>query len=74
MRCPASPIPAGAIPVDLAISPAGDLLVADNGPAQQILVYAASTSGQRSLTTEIGTLDELIVEFRHYPPQSMRNA
>jgi hypothetical protein len=50
-------LPAGAIPVDLAISPAGDLLVADNGPAQQILVYAASTSGQRSLTTEIGTLD-----------------
>jgi hypothetical protein len=49
-------LPAGAIPVDVAISPGGDLLVADNGPSQQILVFAATTSGQRSLTSEIGTL------------------
>ncbi|PLZ04483.1 hypothetical protein CY652_00900 [Burkholderia sp. WAC0059] len=33
-------LPAGTVAVDIALDPSGRLLVADNGPRQQILVYA----------------------------------
>lgn len=48
------PLPVGAVPVDVAISPAGELLIADNGPAQQILVFT-KTAGQPVLTGGVGT-------------------
>lgn len=34
------PLPPGAVPSALCVSPAGELLVADKGPAQQVLVFS----------------------------------
>jgi hypothetical protein len=49
------PLPASTVPVDVAISPAGQLLIADNGPSQQILVFSKAAHGQPVLTGSIGT-------------------
>ena len=45
-RSPALALPAGAVPVDIAVTPAGQILVADNGPSQQILVFNKDANGQ----------------------------
>lgn len=50
-------LPAGAEPVDVAVAPGGQLAIADNGPAQQVLVYNKTANGQRVATTAIGTLN-----------------
>jgi len=47
-------LPSGAVPVDIAVDPSQRILVADNGPNQQILIY--SQSGGRYRQT--GTLGE----------------
>ncbi len=39
------PLPDGADPVDIALDPAGRLLIADNGPRQQVLIYARGAQG-----------------------------
>ncbi|WP_259294922.1 hypothetical protein [Paraburkholderia sp. DHOC27] len=49
------PLPAGAIPAALAIAPSGQILVADNGPSQQILVFTKSASGDTQLASTLGT-------------------
>ena len=48
-------LPAGAIPTDIAVTPSGQILVADNGPAQQILVFNRNASGQPQPAAPIGT-------------------
>jgi hypothetical protein len=49
------PLPASTVPVDIAISPTGQLLIADNGPSQQILVFTKAANGQPVLTGGVGT-------------------
>ncbi|MGV2292818.1 hypothetical protein AAHK20_29205 [Trinickia sp. YCB016] len=51
----AVPLPANTVPVDLTIAPSGQLLVADGGPSQQILVYNKTASGKTSLAGQLGT-------------------
>jgi hypothetical protein len=51
------PLPAGTIPTALAIAPSGQILVADNGPSQQILVFDKIAGGQTQLDTALGTRD-----------------
>lgn len=48
-------LPAQAVPVDVAIAPDGRLLVADNGPSQQILVFSKPATGTAQLSGTIGT-------------------
>lgn len=48
-------LPAGTIPTALAIAPSGQLLVADNGPSQEILVFNKSASGTSALASTLGT-------------------
>jgi hypothetical protein len=48
-------LPAGTIPTALALAPSGQLLVADNGPSQQILVYNKIAGGQKQLASALGT-------------------
>ncbi len=47
-------LPSSAVPVDLAIAPSGQLLVADGGPSQQVLVYSKTASGLVQPVTGIG--------------------
>ncbi|TAM06340.1 MAG: hypothetical protein EPN70_06135 [Paraburkholderia sp.] len=47
-------LPTDSIPVDIAVDPAQRILIADNGPRQQILIYARNGSGY----TQSGTLGE----------------
>lgn len=47
-------LPHGAVPVDLAIAPSGQLLIADGGRSQQILVYNKTTSGGAQAATGMG--------------------
>lgn len=42
------PLPAGVVPVDLALAPDGRLLVADNGPRQQLLWFTVDARGVRA--------------------------
>ena len=49
------PLPAGTVPTALAIAPSGQILVADNGTSQQMLVFNKSASGQTQLATRLGT-------------------
>ena len=49
------PLPAGTVPTDLTVTPAGQLLVADNGPSQQILVFNKGADGQWQAGAAIGT-------------------
>ncbi|HEY1998171.1 hypothetical protein [Paraburkholderia sp.] len=48
-------LPAGTVPTALALAPSGQLLVADNGPSQEILVFNKSTSGLSALAGTLGT-------------------
>ncbi|AOJ04269.1 hypothetical protein WS70_20660 [Burkholderia mayonis] len=47
-------LPQGVLPADLAISPSGQLLIADSGPSQQIYVYA-KPAGVPVLSSILGT-------------------
>lgn len=49
------PLPASAIPTDVTIAPTGQILVADNGPLQQILAFNKLASGQTQQAVSIGT-------------------
>ena len=48
-------LPNGAVPVDLTIAPSGQLVIADGGPSQQILVYSKTASGVATSATGIAT-------------------
>ncbi|WP_321796920.1 hypothetical protein [Caballeronia sp. J97] len=50
-------LPGGAIPADIALSPAGDLYIADIGPAQQILTYKKTTASTLQAAAPLGTLN-----------------
>ncbi|CAN7306886.1 hypothetical protein [Paraburkholderia sp. SIMBA_054] len=60
-------LPAGTVPTDLAISPAGQILIADNGPKQQVLVYDRTASGATRLTGALGTLYGIFHEPKGTP-------
>jgi hypothetical protein len=45
----------GTVPTALAIAPSGQILVADNSPSQQILVFDKVAGGQTQLDTALGT-------------------
>jgi hypothetical protein len=48
-------LPATAIPTDIAVAPNGQIVVADNGPSQQILAFNKLASGQTQQAASIGT-------------------
>ncbi len=48
-------LPSGTVPVGLALSPSNQLLVADGGPSQQILVFSKTSTGGVTLATVIST-------------------
>lgn len=48
-------LPAGGVPADLAFAPSGQLAIADNGPSQQILLYARTSGGQMAAAGTLGT-------------------
>ncbi|KXU85914.1 hypothetical protein CR51_39525 [Caballeronia megalochromosomata] len=50
-------LPGAAIPADIALSAAGDLYIADIGPAQQILAYKRRAASTLQAATPIGTLN-----------------
>jgi hypothetical protein len=50
----ALPLPPGTVPTDVAIAPSGQVLVADNGPSQQILVFDKIAAGLTLLTNALG--------------------
>ncbi|MEX3959290.1 hypothetical protein [Trinickia sp. EG282A] len=47
-------LPSNAVPVELTIAPSGQLLIADGGPSQQILVFGKTASGLVQPITGIG--------------------
>jgi hypothetical protein len=61
------PLPATTIPTALAIAPSGQILVADNGPSQQILVFNRSASGQTQLAGTLGTRNGMFHTARGAP-------
>jgi hypothetical protein len=48
-------LPASTLPTAITISPSGQILVADNGPSQQILAFNKIANGQTQQATSIGT-------------------
>ncbi|CAB3801578.1 hypothetical protein [Paraburkholderia caffeinilytica] len=61
------PLPAGTVPTDIAISPSGQILVADNGPAQQILVFNKYADGQPRIAESIGTRNGIFHAVKGVP-------
>ncbi|MCC8393845.1 hypothetical protein LJ656_14705 [Paraburkholderia sp. MMS20-SJTR3] len=57
-------LPAGTVPADLAVTPSGQLLVADNGVSQQILVFNRNANGQLQAGTSLGTRNGLFHAVR----------
>jgi hypothetical protein len=47
-------LPSGAVPVDLTFAPSGQLLIADGGPSQQVLVYNKTASGLLQAANGLG--------------------
>ncbi|MFL9857521.1 hypothetical protein PQR72_17605 [Paraburkholderia madseniana] len=60
-------LPAGAVPTDIAITPSGQILVADNGPSQQIRVYNKDASGQPQAAAPIGTRNGIFHPVKGVP-------
>ncbi|CAE6788391.1 hypothetical protein [Paraburkholderia domus] len=60
-------LPAGTVPTDIAIAPSGQILVADNGPAQQILVFDRHAGGQPRAAASIGTRNGIFHEVKGVP-------
>nr|WP_260854411.1 hypothetical protein [Paraburkholderia sp. BCC1884] len=60
-------LPTGAVPVDIAITPSGQVLVADNGPSQQILVFSKDANGQLQAAAPYGTRNGLFHTVRGVP-------
>ncbi|SAK75982.1 hypothetical protein [Caballeronia ptereochthonis] len=50
-------LPNGTVPADIAISPSGDLYIADIGPGQQILPYKKTATSALQAATPVGTLN-----------------
>ncbi|SDR43067.1 hypothetical protein SAMN05443245_5939 [Paraburkholderia fungorum] len=63
----ALPLPAGTIPTDISVTPSGQILVADNGPLQQILVFTKDANGQPQAAPSIGTRNGLFHAVRGAP-------
>ncbi|WP_268991465.1 hypothetical protein [Paraburkholderia sp. MMS20-SJTN17] len=61
------PLPAGTVPTDLTITPTGQLLVADNGVSQQILVFNKGADGQMQAGASIGTRNGIFHPVRGVP-------
>ncbi|NML31475.1 NHL repeat-containing protein [Paraburkholderia antibiotica] len=60
-------LPADTMPGDIAVTPSGQLLVADNGASQQILVFNRGTGGQWQAGTSIGTRNGIFHTVRGVP-------
>ncbi|WP_233807715.1 hypothetical protein [Paraburkholderia sp. HP33-1] len=60
-------LPAGTVPTDLTVSPSGQLLVADNGVSQQILVFNKGADGQMVAGASIGTRNGIFHPVRGVP-------
>ncbi|CAE6743013.1 hypothetical protein R69619_02565 [Paraburkholderia nemoris] len=60
-------LPVGAVPTDIAITPSGQILVADNGPSQQILVYNKDANGQPQAAASIGTRNGIFHAVKGVP-------
>ena len=63
----ALPLPAGAVPADIAVTPAGQILVADNGPSQQILVFNKDAHGQPRAAAPLGTRNGIFHALKGVP-------
>ncbi|MGF6298691.1 hypothetical protein OKW42_002021 [Paraburkholderia sp. WC7.3d] len=59
-------LPASTVPTDITVTPSGQLLVADNGVSQQILVFKKGAGGQMQAGASIGTRNG------HLPPGARR--
>ncbi|WP_144113148.1 hypothetical protein [Paraburkholderia sp. BCC1886] len=60
-------LPAGSVPTDITVTPSGQILVADNGASQQILVYTKDASGRVQAGVSIGTRNGLFHAVRGVP-------
>jgi hypothetical protein len=60
-------LPAGTVPTDIAIAPSGQILVADNGPAQQILVFDRQAGAQPRVAAPIGTRNGIFHTVKGVP-------
>lgn len=60
-------LPSDAIPTDIAMGPSGQILIADNGAKQQILVYTKSANAAPQLTSSYGTRNGLFHVTRGVP-------
>ena len=60
-------LPAGTVPADIAVAPSGQILVADNGPSQQILVFNKDASGQPQAGAAIGTRNGMFHAVKGVP-------
>ncbi|APA87950.1 hypothetical protein BJG93_21270 [Paraburkholderia sprentiae WSM5005] len=66
-------LPAGTVPTDVTVTPAGQLLVADNGVSQQILVFNNGTGGQMQAGASIGTRNGIFHPVRGVPGDARFN-
>ncbi|RKT20538.1 hypothetical protein B0G69_3857 [Paraburkholderia sp. RAU2J] len=60
-------LPAGTVPADIAVTPSGQILVADNGPLQQVLVFNKDANGQPQAGAAIGTRNGLFHDVKGVP-------
>jgi hypothetical protein len=73
MLASAMVLSASTVPVDIAVSPAGQVLVADNGPAQQILGFNKGANGQLVAAGGVGTLNGIYHATTGQPGRSRFN-
>ncbi|WP_233856545.1 hypothetical protein [Paraburkholderia sp. HD33-4] len=66
-------LPAGTVPTDITVTPSGQLLVADNGVAQQILVFNKGAGGQMQAGASIGTRNGIFHPVRGVPGDTRFN-
>ncbi|MBC8748410.1 hypothetical protein [Paraburkholderia podalyriae] len=60
-------LPASTVPTDITVTPSGQLLVADNGVSQQILVFKKGAGGQMQAGASIGTRNGIFHPVRGVP-------
>ncbi|RZF31529.1 hypothetical protein EVC45_00235 [Paraburkholderia sp. UYCP14C] len=66
-------LPAGTVPTDVTVTRSGQLLVADNGVAQQILVFNKGAGGQMQAGASIGTRNGIFHPVRGVPGDTRFN-
>ncbi|MET3230997.1 UNVERIFIED_ORG: hypothetical protein ABIC54_003193 [Burkholderia sp. 1263] len=60
-------LPAGAVPADITVTPSGQILVADIGPSQQILVFTKDANGKPQAAAPLGTRNGIFHVIKGVP-------